>query len=60
MGAIEFDKAVERLKDTGLDVRRNINRFGISNSKKHLEDGLKYFLENPKWLKEYDDISDWL
>ncbi len=60
MEQIDIKKCIERLKDTGFSPISNKINIQIPNAKKHLFDGIQYFTHNAIWLKEYDEIANWL
>ena len=59
----EYPLAVERLGKAmhhlGFKETEKV-MIKIPNAKKMLIDGLKYFLEEPQWLPEYEDVASWL
>ena len=61
MSSIDFKKQIAHLTGTGYKpVPERVN-IRIPDAKKHLTDGLKFFLgENAKWLPDYDRVAEWL
>lgn len=61
MEQINFQNAVERLKQTGFNPIPDKVRICIPNAKQLLIDGLRYF-EGYKaiWLPEYEEVANWL
>lgn len=59
-----FDEIVKEMQTHGMKVPRQPYHFKIPNAKAWLQKGLTHFLGFQKkrmiWLKEYDEIVDWL
>lgn len=61
MEQINFQVAVDRLKQTGFNPLPDRVRITIPNAKEELIKGLRYFEgDNAKWLIEYEEIVNWL
>lgn len=61
MEQINFQVAVDRLKQTGFNPLPDRVRIMIPNAKEQLINGLRYFEgDNAKWLPEYEEIVKWL
>ncbi len=60
MNKQEFQAIEKQLSDTGYRVLPQSIRFGIKDARRLLYEGLCCCCENAKWLKEYDNISEWL
>ena len=61
MKQINFDEAVERLKDTTYKPVPDKVRICVTDAVNHLKGGLKYFCgDSAKWNNDYNNIADWL
>lgn len=61
MDEIDFKKQIGCLADTGYKPVPDRVEIRIPDAKRHLMDGLRFFLgENAKWLPDYDRIAEWL
>ena len=61
MEQIDFQKTIEDLKKTGFNPMPNRVRISIPNAREMLWRGLVHFEgDNAKWLKEYEEVSEWL
>ena len=61
MRQINFEQAIERLKDTGFSPLPSMVNISIPDAKTILWNGVKYFTgENAQWLPEYEEIASWL
>lgn len=59
-----FSEIVEKMQTHGMKVPKQPYHFQIPNAKAWLQEGLTHFLGFQKkrmiWLKEYDEIAEWL
>jgi DNA replication protein DnaC len=60
MEAMNFQQALENLKDTGFNPVPNVVNIGVPDAKNNLWRGISYFSKQPVWLPEYDEIVAWL
>lgn len=57
---MNFQQALENLKDTGFNPVPNVVNIGVPDAKNNLWRGISYFSKQPVWLPEYDEIVAWL
>jgi len=60
MEQINFKEAIESLKSTGYNPMPDAVHIAIPDAKDLLWRGLNYHQPNASWLKEYDDVAEWL
>ena len=61
MEQINFQKTIERLRDTGFSPIPNTVQISIPDAKRILWSGIRYFTgENAQWLPEYEEVASWL
>ena len=61
MEQINFQRTIERLKDTGFSPIPDAVIFSIPNAKNILWSGIKYFTgEDARWLPEYEEVAGWV
>jgi len=56
---MDFKEEIKNMHHLGFKETEKV-MIKIPNAKKMLIDGLKYFLEEPQWLPEYEDVASWL
>ncbi len=54
-----FKEISNEMKSHGLELRNCIT-FKLDNAKDILNNACNYYITNFQWLKEYDEIADWL
>ena len=60
MEQIDFQKAINNLKETGFNPVPNLVNIAIPDAKNLLWRGLDYFTGKAEWLPEYEEIVTWL
>lgn len=60
MGNINFDEAIKSFKDIGIKIEPDKIIFGVPDARTLLAEGIKHFVQNPKWMNEYENIAEWL
>lgn len=61
MGQINFQQAIECLKDTGFSPMPDTVQISIPYARNILWHGIKYFTrDKAKWLPEYEEVARWL
>lgn len=56
---VNFGKAIDNLKDLGFDPDPQKVIIKIPMARNEIWNGLKYYVQNPQWLPEYDEIANW-
>lgn len=63
MAELDFEKAVDKMKDFGYILNPELIRFNkVLGAKDMIRRGIEYFVgnRNAKWLPQYEEIADWL
>ena len=60
MATIDFKSTIENLRYTGFNPQPDKVFIHVPDAKGVLKRGLDYFTGKGEWLKEYDEIVDWL
>mgnify|MGYP002412033644 FL=1 len=55
-----FNTTIRSMKNMGFNPDAQCASVRIPNAKQNIEIGLKRFVQSPKWLPEYDAVSEWL
>ena len=58
---VDFEREIARMRELGVEMKPNTISIKIPNAKEMLQMGLNKFCgEQARWLKEYDEIAEWL